>query len=63
VTNDVISISSYPNTFRRKVIDFAAKVTSGAGYVILNIPRMIFKEFKMKDLWKKCQSPPVIQFV
>ena len=63
VTNDVISIGSYPNTFRRKVIDFAAKVTSGAGYVILNVPRMIFKEFKIRDLWKRCQSPPVIQFV
>ena len=62
VTNEVVPISSYPNTFRRKIIDFAAKVTSGAGYVILNVPRMIFNSFKIDDLWKKCQSPPVIQF-
>jgi hypothetical protein len=62
VTNDVIPISSYPNTFRRKIIDFAAKITSSAGYVILNVPRTIFDNFKISDLWKKCQSPPVIQF-
>ena len=62
VTNEVIPISSYPNTFRRKIIDFAAKITSGAGYVILNVPRTIFDNFKINDLWKKCQSPPIIQF-
>ncbi len=62
VTNDVIPISSYQNTFRRKIIDFATKITSGAGYVILNVPRTIFNNFKINDLWKKCQSPPIIQF-
>ena len=62
VTNDVIPISSYPNTFRRKIIDFAVKITSGSGYVILNVPRTIFENFKINDLWKKCQSPPIIQF-
>ncbi|MCK5677148.1 MAG: transposase [Flavobacteriaceae bacterium] len=62
VTNEVIPISSYPNTFRRKIIDFAAKITSGAGYVILNVPRTVFDNFKINDLWKKCQSPPIIQF-
>ena len=62
VTNQVISISSYPNTFRRKLIDFATKITASAGYIILNIPRTIFDNFKINDLWQKCQSPPIIQF-
>jgi hypothetical protein len=62
VTHEVISIKSYPNTFRRKIIDFAAKITSSAGYIILNVPRNIFDNFKINDLWKKCQSPPIIQF-
>ncbi len=62
VTSEVIPINSYPNTFRRKIIDFAAKITSGAGYVILNVPRTIFDDFKIPELWKKCQSPPIIQF-
>ena len=62
VTNEVIPVNSYPNTFRRKIIDFATKITSSAGYVILNVPRTIFDNFKINDLWKKCQSPPIIQF-
>jgi hypothetical protein len=62
VTNEVIPVSSYPNTFRRKIIDFAVKITSGSGYVILNIPRTVFENFKINNLWKKCQSPPIIQF-
>lgn len=62
VTSDVISISSYPNTFRRKIIDFASKITSGSGYVILNVPRTIFENFNFDELWKKCQSPPILQF-
>lgn len=62
VTNQVIPINSYPNTFRRKIIDFAVKITSGSGYVILNIPKAVFDNFKVEDIWKKCQSPPIIQF-
>ena len=61
VTNDVISIKSYPNTFRRKIIDFATKITSSAGYIILNVPRAIYEEFKIDKLWEKCLSPVVIQ--
>ena len=62
VTKDVIAVTSYPNTFRRKVIDFAAKITSGSGYVILNIPRTIYETFNFENLWEKCQSPPIFQF-
>jgi hypothetical protein len=58
VTNQVIPVNVYLNTFRRKIIDFAAKITSGSGYVILTI----FDNFKIEDIWKKCQSPPIIQF-
>lgn len=62
ITNEVIPITSYPNTFRRKIIDFAAKITTSAGYVILNVPKVIFNNFRIDLLWKKCQSPPIIQF-
>ena len=61
VTFEVLSLTSYPNTFRRKLIDFATKITSAAGYIILNVPRSIFDNFNIDDLWEKCQSPPSIQ--
>ena len=62
ITADVIPIVSYPDTFRRKLIDFAAKITSSAGYVILNVPRIIYETFKIEDLWRKCLSPTKIKF-
>jgi len=62
ITAEVIPVVSYPDTFRRKLIDFAAKITSGAGYLILNVPKIIYDNFKIDDLWKKCQSTPKIEF-
>lgn len=63
VTVGTIAISVYPNTFRRRLIDFAVKITSGGRNVFLNVTRDIYETFKLDDIWQKCQSPPVIQFV
>ncbi|MDP2159974.1 MAG: IS1380 family transposase [Flavobacterium sp.] len=57
----VISIAAYPNTFRRKLIDFAVKITSGARYITLNVTRSIYQTINIAELWKRCQSPPKIQ--
>lgn len=62
VTADVIPVTVYPNTFRRKLIDFAAKVTSGAGSITLKVTKTIYESIDIVELWKKCQSPPRIQF-
>jgi hypothetical protein len=63
VTVSVIPISVYPDTFRRRLIDFAAKITSGGRNVILNVTRDIYETFNLENLWQKCQSPPIIKFV
>jgi hypothetical protein len=63
VTADVIPVTVYPNTFRRKLIDFAAKITSGARYIKLNVTRTVYETINIIELWKKCQSPPEIQFI
>lgn len=63
VTSDVIPITSYPNTFRRKLIDFAAKITSGAGSIKLSVNRTIYDTINIAELWKRCQSPPLIQLM
>ena len=62
VTVNVIPKTSYPNTFRRRLIDFASKITSGGGYVILNVTREIYETFKIQKLWQRCQSPPIIRY-
>jgi len=63
VTAEVVPVGVYPNTFRRRLIDFAAKITSGGRNVILNVTPERNETFKLETLWKKCQSPPIIQFV
>lgn len=61
VTSEVIPISSYPNTFRRKLIDFAVKVTSHARNVILNVTKVVYQAIDIEEIWKLCNSPPKIQ--
>jgi hypothetical protein len=63
VTADIIPITTYPNTFRRKLIDFAAKITAGARNIKLNVSKTIYETFSIAELWERCQSPPPIQLV
>jgi hypothetical protein len=63
VTADVIPITTYPNTFRRKLIDFAAKITSGARSIKLNVSKTIYETINIQELWRRCQSPPAIQLI
>jgi hypothetical protein len=63
VTQDVIPITAYPNTFRRKLIDFAAKLISHARDFKLCVNKYIYESINIVKLWQRCQSPPQIQFV
>ena len=62
VTAEVIPVTVYPNTFRRKLIDFAVKITSRARSIVLNVTRVIYETINIEELWERCQSPPKIQF-
>jgi hypothetical protein len=63
VTAQVIPIASYPNTFRRILIDFAVKITSRSRNIILNVTKTVYQTINIEELWKLCQSPPKIQVV
>jgi len=54
VTVDVIPITVYPNTFRRILIDFAAKITSRARSIVLNVTQTVFETINIIELWKRC---------
>ena len=60
VTADVLPVASYPNTFRRQLIDFAAKIVTHSGQIILKVTTSIYNRLKILELWERCQSPPVI---
>lgn len=62
VTEDVLPITVYPNTFRRKLIDFAVKITCKARNIVLNVTKMVYETIQIVELWKRCQSPPQIKF-
>ena len=60
VTKEVFSIESYPNTFRRQLIDFAVKIVAHGGEIILNVTNEISERLNIFNLWARCQSPPLI---
>ena len=60
VSYNVLPIVSYPNTFRRMLIDFAVKIVSHSGEIILKVTKVIKDRLKIYDLWELCQNPPPI---
>lgn len=62
ITYDVISPVSYPNTFRRNLIDFAAMVVTHARNTILKVTEAVYNSMKINELWKRCHQPPPIAY-
>jgi len=62
ISHDVVPIASYPNTFRRKMIDFVAKFTSKARSTILNVSQHIHDQLNLAELWRRCQCPVTVQW-
>jgi Transposase DDE domain group 1 len=62
VCKDVLPISSYPNTFRRVMIDFAAKFTIKSRNLILNVSKSIYDQLNLSKIWNLCHTPIKIQW-
>ena len=63
VTDKVVPVKSYPNTFRRQLIDFAVKIVSHSRDKILQVVETTYNNLKIKELWLKCQTPPQILLI
>lgn len=50
---ETIPVTWYAQTFRRRVIDIAGKITSRGGSRILNIPKAINASLYFAELWNK----------
>ena len=57
---EVVPITHYATTIRRKIVDFAAKITKTARRYTLKVSKAIMKSYRIDILWKKCQNPPPI---
>jgi len=62
VAFEAIPVTSYPTTFRRKLIDFAAKIIGTGNRVILQAAKAFWKESKLDEVWRRCNSPTPIAF-
>jgi hypothetical protein len=57
VAYDVVPLGSYPTTFRRKLIDFAAKVIETGNRIILQVSQGIWAQHKIQIIWNRCTNP------
>ena len=48
---DVMPVTGYPSTFRRVMIDFAVKIISTSGNIILKVTQFVYDTLKIADLW------------
>ena len=60
VSKDVIPITSYANTFRRLLVDIAAKIVCTSHKVILKISKDVMENLRFDHLWAYCKNPPPI---
>jgi len=60
VLRDVIPITSYATTVRRKVIDIAGKIINTGRRIILKVSHATMDLLKFDRLWENCQKPPPI---
>lgn len=61
VSQDVIPITSYATTFRRVLVDIAAKIVRTSHKIILKVTKDVMKNIRFDLLWAKCQnSPPIV---
>ena len=60
VTHDILPVVSYPNTFRRLVIDFAAKVVATGSEIILKVTQTVYEKLNIQEIWRRCRAPQAV---
>ncbi|OHB70147.1 MAG: hypothetical protein A2W23_02070 [Planctomycetes bacterium RBG_16_43_13] len=60
VLEEVIPVTSYATTVRRKALDFASKIIKTGGEIILKVSQSVMDTLQIQALWKRCQNPTPI---
>lgn len=60
VCGDIVPITSYPSTLRRKVIDIAAKIVCGSRTLKLKVSRAVWEALDFAKLWANCHIAPCV---
>jgi len=61
VLSEVVPVTSYATTVRRKALDFAAKVVKKSRYIVLRVSAAVREMLKLDLLWERCQTPTPIR--
>ena len=56
VTEAVIPVSVYADTFRRRFIKTAGKIVRHAGKLSMKVPRAVFERLQLDRLFERCQN-------
>lgn len=54
VLKDVVPVTSYATTVRRKFIDIAGKIVRGAHQIAIKFPEHVLRALKLDILWERC---------
>lgn len=57
---EVLPLTCYPNTFRRRIIDIAVKIISTGGKIVLKVSEAVFEQLKIKELWEQKPIPILV---
>jgi hypothetical protein len=57
VSRDVVPVNSYATTFRRTLIDFAARIVKKGNRIMLQVSLAIRDRCKVEQLWALCNNP------
>ena len=61
VLSEVIPVTSYATTVRRRAVDFAAKIIKTGHQIILKVPSAVMEALRIERLWERCQNPiPIV---
>ena len=60
---DILPITSYATTIRRKLVDFAAKVVRKGRELTLKVPQAVMERLKLQTLWTRCHSASPIPLI
>jgi hypothetical protein len=63
IKSDIIPITIYASTFRRKFIDIACKIVHTGGIIIAKVTAEIFSRLKLPDLWDKINALKIPSFL
>lgn len=60
VCGEVVPLTAYPTTVRRRVFDQAGKIVRHAGQIVLKVTQALWEQLKLPVLWLRSHEPPPI---